>query len=101
MAIEEKQMYKSLIRRLRASCANAAPYHGPNNSSAKARSSQNAMRHGLLARRAVMAGESGQGFDAVLRQHLARVSTANGVDQGRIAAVLGRLAPPPGMHAIT
>jgi hypothetical protein len=32
----------------------------------------------------VMAGESGQGFDALLQQHLARFAPGDGVDQGYV-----------------
>ncbi len=72
------------MRRIRASRANGARSRGPRSQSGKARSSQNAIRHGLLAKCVVMAGESSQGFDAILQQHLARFAPVDGVDQGFI-----------------
>jgi hypothetical protein len=80
----EKKMNKSSIRRIRASRANGARSRGPRSQWGKARSSQNAIRHGLLAKCVVMAGESSQGFDAILQQHVARFAPVDGVDQGYI-----------------
>jgi len=77
-------MYKSSMRRIRSSRANGARSRGPRSPQGKAHSSQNAVRHGLLSKCVVMAGESGQGFDALLQQHLARFAPADGVDQGYI-----------------
>jgi len=77
-------VYKSSLRRIRASRANGARSRGPRSPQGKARSSQNAIRHGLLARCVVMAGESSQGFDALLQQHQARFRPVDGVDQGYI-----------------
>jgi hypothetical protein len=77
-------MYKSSMRRIRSSRANGARSRGPRTLQGKARSSQNAIRHGLLSKCVVMAGESGQGFDALLQQHLARFTPGDGVDQGYV-----------------
>ncbi|HXM45183.1 MAG TPA: hypothetical protein VN924_28350 [Bryobacteraceae bacterium] len=77
-------MYKSSNRRIRASRANGARSRGPRTAGGKARSSQNAIRHGLLAKCVVMAGESSPGFDALLYQHQARFAPADGVDQGYV-----------------
>ena len=77
-------MHRSSIRRIRASRANGAHSRGPRTPAGKARSAQNATRHGLLAKCVVMAGESGAGFDALLYQHQARFAPADGVDQGYV-----------------
>lgn len=77
-------MKKSLKRRIRASRANGARSRGPRTSPGKARSSQNAIRHGLLAKCVVMAGESGEGFEVLLQQHLSRFAPVDGVDQGYV-----------------
>jgi hypothetical protein len=74
-------MHKSSIRRIRASRLNGARSRGPGSPQGKARSSQNALRHGLLAKCVVMAGESSLGFDALLQQHQDRFAPIDGVDQ--------------------
>jgi len=91
-------MYKSSNRGIRASRANGAHARGPRTPAGKARSSQNAIPHGLLAKCFVMAGESSPGFDALLYQHQARFAPADGVDQGYVevmAAALGGRTPRP------
>lgn len=46
----------------------------------KLRSSQNAVRHGLLAQCVVLPEESAESFEAMLEQHLERFDPADGVE---------------------
>ena len=50
----------------------------------KESSSQNALRHGLLARCVVLESESREGFAALLQQHLERLQPTDGVELGMI-----------------
>ncbi|MFN7997089.1 MAG: hypothetical protein U0Q18_25975 [Bryobacteraceae bacterium] len=74
-------MKPSSLRRIRASRANGARSRGPITPEGKARSSQNAIRHGLLAKCVVLAGESREGFDVIAAQHESRFAPRDGVDQ--------------------
>jgi len=72
------------LRLTLAARANGARSNGPATPEGKRRSSQNATRHGLLARCVVMQNESRAGFDALLAQHLDRYQPADGVEFGFI-----------------
>jgi hypothetical protein len=71
-------------RRSLASRANGARSRGPVTPQGKQRSSQNALRHGLLARCVVMQEESRESFEAHLAQHLERLQPADAVELGMI-----------------
>jgi len=58
----------SSLARIRASRANGLLTRGPKTPDGKVRSSQNAIRHGLLARSVVMENESAADFDTVRRE---------------------------------
>ena len=72
----------SSTRRIDASRANGARSRGPVTESGKQISSQNACRHGLLARCVVVEGESHEGFEETLTEHLERFQPADGVELG-------------------
>ena len=72
----------SSTRRINASRANGARSHGPVTESGKQISSQNACRHALLARCVVVEGESNEGFEETLNEHLDRFQPADGVEFG-------------------
>jgi hypothetical protein len=72
----------SSLRRITASRANAALSRGPITPEGKARSSANAIRHGLLAKCIVLENESGPGFDDLVAQHIERFAPADGVEFG-------------------
>src|SRR5438034_5599645 len=74
----------SSIRRIQASRANGARSRGPATPEGKRRSSQNALRHGLLARCIVMEKESKETFESLLAQHLDRLQPSDGVEFGMI-----------------
>ena len=75
-------MKTSSYRRILASRANGAHSRGPRTPRGKARSSQNAIHHGLLAKCVVLNGESDEGFQLLLSHHLARFAPADDVDRG-------------------
>ena len=74
----------SSIRRIIASRSNGARSKGPVTPEGKRRSSQNAIAHGLLAAQIVLPGESPEGFQSVLNDHLERLAPADGVEYGLI-----------------
>jgi hypothetical protein len=74
----------SSLRRILAQRANAALSKGPSTPEGKRRSSQNAIRHGLLARCVVIEKESLESFEALLTQHLDRLQPADGVEFGMV-----------------
>jgi hypothetical protein len=74
----------SSLRQILAARNNGARSNGPATPEGKRRSSQNAIRHGLLARCVVMENESRAAFDALLAQHLDRLQPADGVEFGFI-----------------
>jgi len=74
----------SSLRLTLAARANGARSRGPATPEGKRRSSQNAIRHGLLARCIVMENESRTAFDALLAQHLHRLQPADGLEFGFI-----------------
>lgn len=69
---------------IRAARANGARSRGPATPEGKRRSSRNSVRHGLLAKCAVLSNESPEAFRSLLRQHLARFAPADGVEFGLI-----------------
>ncbi len=77
-------MKTSSYRRIRASRVNGARSPGPRTPEGKARSSQNALRHGLLSKCVVLESESAQGFQSILSQHALRLAPADDVEQGYI-----------------
>ncbi len=74
----------SSLRRILASRANGARSHGPSTPEGKLRASQNAVRHGLLARCIVMERESLESFEALLSQHLDSLQPVDGVEFGMV-----------------
>ncbi len=71
-------------RRVTSSRANGARSRGPKTVEGKQRSSQNALRHGLLARCVVLPNESEEGFEVLLDQHEERLRASDGVELGLI-----------------
>ena len=72
----------SSLRKIESARANGARSHGPATPEGKARSAQNAMRHGLLARHIMLDNEGREGFDALFELHLERLQPADGVEFG-------------------
>ena len=72
------------LRLTLAARANGARSKGPLTPEGKRRSSQNAIRHGLLANCLMLQDESRAAFDALLAQHLDRLQPADGVEYGFI-----------------
>jgi len=70
----------SSIRRLMSSRANGALSHGPITPEGKRKSSQNAVRHGLLAKIVVTQNESRRVFDEVFGGHFHSFEPVNGVE---------------------
>ena len=69
-------------RRIKASQRNGALSRGPKTAAGKARSSQNAVRHGLLAKRVVLSNESEENFLIVMDQYVDRLDPQDGVEYG-------------------
>ena len=63
---------------------NGARSHGPVTDAGKARSSQNARRHGFLSRMVITGAESEEGLREILDQHLHRFSNLDGVEFGML-----------------
>jgi hypothetical protein len=74
----------SSLRRINSSRANGARSRGPITAKGKARSSANAIRHGLLAKCVVLENESGPCFDDLVAQHTERFAPVDGVEFGLI-----------------
>jgi hypothetical protein len=74
----------SSLRQILAARNNGARSNGPATPEGKRRSSQNAIRHGLLANCLMLQDESRAAFDALLAQHLDRLQPADGVEYGFI-----------------
>ena len=64
-----------------AARANGAKSKGPATPQGKARSSQNALKHGLTATFTVLPGESQEDFEALLEDHLTLYQPAGAVEQ--------------------
>lgn len=71
-------------RRIDSSRANGHRSHGPATPAGKLRSSQNALKHGLLSDTIVLPGESAECFDTLCTEHLQRFAPADGVERGMI-----------------
>ena len=56
---------------------NGANSRGPKTAGGKARSSQNAITHGIFAKNVVLAGESKQDFDLFVQRYVARFQPAD------------------------
>ena len=74
----------SSLRLTLASRANGARSRGPATPEGKRRSSQNAIRHGLLARCIVMKNESQTAFEALIAHHCDRLHPADAFEFGFI-----------------
>ena len=75
---------KAILAARAASRANGALGHGPVSEAGKRNSSQNAIRHGLLAKSTVLGNESGETFERLLAQHQAKLRPADDVEEGAI-----------------
>src|SRR5919198_5519665 len=71
-------------RRLLASRANGARSRGPVTPEGKRRSSQNATKHGLLARCVVLSNESTDGFDDLVNSYIDRFQPADELELGMV-----------------
>src|ERR1700678_1830128 len=74
----------SSLRRVQSSKANGALSKGPSTPAGKARSSLNALRHGLCAKCIVLDHESRENFLILLQQHIDLFQPANEVEVGMI-----------------
>ena len=74
----------SSLRRIASSRANGRRSKGPVTASAKLRSSQNALRHGLLARYLVLDDESPEAFQSVLAHHIERLKPVDSLELGLV-----------------
>ena len=74
----------SSLRRVQSSKANGAQSKGPSTQAGKARSSLNALRHGLCAKCIVLDHESRENFLTLLQQHVDHFKPANEVEFGMI-----------------
>jgi len=64
-----------------AARANGAKYHGPTTPEGKARSSQNAVKHGLTATFKLLPGESEQDFEHLLQAHRTQHQPATALEE--------------------
>jgi hypothetical protein len=69
----------SSLRKTESSQANGARSHGPVTAEGKQRSSQNALRHGLLAEQVVLDCEGREAFEDLLTDHVQRFQPADEV----------------------
>jgi hypothetical protein len=74
----------SSLRRILSSRANGALSRGPQTLEGKLRSSQNAIRHGLLSDCVVLPGESLEAFAQLRADYIDRFAPADGVEFGMI-----------------
>src|SRR5690349_19897873 len=74
----------SSLRRIQSSRRNGARSRGPKTPAGKSRSSANATRHGLLAKRVVLSNESDENFHDLLGQYLGNCSPRDGVEFGMV-----------------
>jgi hypothetical protein len=77
-------MSTSSLRRIRSSRTNGARLRGPKSIAGKQRSFLNALRHGPLAKQAVLFNEASANFDLMIAQHIQRFGLADGVGLGMI-----------------
>ena len=78
----------SSLRRTISSRANGALSKGPITPAGKARSAQNATRHGLMAKCVVLDRESREAFDYMQSEFVARFQPADGVELGLVEEML-------------
>ena len=81
-------------RRILSSRANGRLSNGPITAAGKLTSSQDALRHGHLARYLVLEDESIEAFQALLAQHIDRLQPADSLELGMIedrAAAMWRM----------
>src|SRR5262245_7536975 len=71
-------------RQQEASRRNGSLSRGPKTEAGKRRSSQNAIRHGLLAKRVVLDSDNEENFHILLNQHVEKFQPADGVEFGMI-----------------
>jgi hypothetical protein len=74
----------SSLRRINSSRANGRRSNGPVTVAGKLISSQNALRHGLLARCLVLEDESPEAFQAVLADHIQRLQPVDSLELGLV-----------------
>ncbi|MBZ5617862.1 MAG: hypothetical protein LAQ69_03885 [Acidobacteriia bacterium] len=74
----------SSLRRTLSSRANGCLSRGPATAEGKLRSSRNAISHGFLSDCVVLPGESREGFEDVLTQHLERFCPVDDVEGGMV-----------------
>ena len=74
----------SSLRRIASSRANGRRSKGPVTASGKLRSSENALRHGLLARYLVLDDESPEAFQSVLAHHIERIRPVDSLELGLV-----------------
>ena len=79
----------SSLRRKEASRRNGALSQGPKTEAGKRRSSRNALRHGLLAKRVVLETDNEDNFHIVLDQYVERLEPADGVEYGMVEEMVG------------
>ena len=75
---------KAILAARAASRSNGALGRGPITEAGKHRSSQNAIRHGLLSKSVVLGNESDETFAKLLAQHQAKLRPADDVEEGAI-----------------
>ncbi len=78
-------------KRVLSSRANGARSRGPKTEEGKRRSSQNAIRHGLLARCIVLENESREAFENLLAEYLARFGPLDAVEIGMVEEMVASL----------
>ena len=71
-------------RKIESARANGRRSRGPVTPEGKQRSSQNARKHGLLASALLLPGESEEGFENLVNEHLARFGDIDGVELAMI-----------------
>lgn len=76
-------------RRQEASRRNGALSRGPKTEAGKRRSSQNALRHGLLAKRVVLDTDKEENFHMLFNQYVDKFEPADGVEYGMIEEMVG------------
>ena len=81
----------SSLRRISASRANGARSQGPVTQAGLQRSSQNAIRHGLLSNCVVLEGESQEAFDALIAQLIERFQPVDGVELATVEEMAASL----------
>lgn len=67
-------------KQIQASRANGARSRGPVTKKGKQRSSQNALRHGLLAKCVVLCNESLEGFEETFQQYIDRFQPVDEIE---------------------